>query len=181
MLLPATERPRSPHTSIYDPTRENIGKIYRDLQIQNTPEYIEIGDMGRELANSLLEDINEAFASFDLKGRKSYFLLIEEKKDLQMKQAILRRMHYFGYRPYPEDNTIVFWRNPKNQETKFCWCLPHHSEMDLTLMNQDQFDPEYISQIKAWKDVDLKPFGFYYQGKEFKWIPNPKWKDKPLA
>ena len=171
--------PQNSFRSHYDPTRDTVGKIYRDAQFQNRHEdQIEIGDMGRELTTSLIEDINDAIKNFDIKG-KPYYLMIHEKKDLQMKQALARRILYFGYRPWPEDDTTVFWKDPKTQDLRFCWCLPHWSEMDLTLMNEAQFDPEYISQIKAWKDYDLTAFGFYHDP-DLKWIPNPKWKDKPI-
>lgn len=166
--------------SHYDPSRDTVGKIYRDAQLNNKHEdSIEIGDMSRELATSLIEDINDALKAFDLKGTKPYYLMVHEKKDLQMKRALARRLLYFGYRPWPEDDTVVFWKDPKAQELRFCWCLPHWSEMDLTLMNEDQFDKEFIAQIRAWKDYDLTAFGFYNHP-ELKWIPNPKWKDKKI-
>ena len=165
--------------SAYDPTRKTVGAIYRDAQFENAHEdCIQIGDMTRELTTSLVDDINDALKSFDIKG-KPYYLMIHEKKDLQMKQALARRMLYFGYRPWPEDDTVVFWKNPKTQELRFCWALPHHSEMDLTLANEDQFEPEYIAQIKAWKAFDMASFGFY-NDPELKWVPNPTHKDKPI-
>ena len=169
----------NPSQSIYDPGRENVGKIYRDLQMKGDPsDCIEIGDMARELTTSLIEDINQAIESFD-KRDKPYYLMVEEKRDLQMKNALCRRLHYFGYRPYPEDNTTVFWKDPKSQDLRFCWCLPHWAEMDTTLQVEAQFEPEYITRIKAWKAYDLRPFGFYWAGKE-KWLPDPKWKDKSI-
>lgn len=169
--------PQTNCRSLYDPTRDTVGKIYRDAQMHNRHEdKIEIGDMGRELTTSLIEDINDAIKNFDIKG-KPYYLMIHEKKDLQMKQAIARRILYFGYRPWPEDDTIVYWKDPKTQDLRFCWCLPHWSEMDLTLMNEYQFDAEYISHIKAWKAYDLRPFGFY-EHPELKWVPNPNWVDR---
>jgi hypothetical protein len=165
--------------SLYDPSRDTVGKIYRDAQFENKHEdSIEIGDMGREMTNSLIEDINDALLEFDKKG-KPYYLMIHEKKDLQMKSAIARRMIYFDYRPWPEDDTIVFWKDPKIQELRFCWALPHWSEMYMILMNEDQFEKEMIAQIKAWKAYDLKVFGFR-KHPELKWIPDPKWEDRKI-
>jgi hypothetical protein len=173
--------------SQYDPSRDTVGKIYRDAQMKNKHEdTIEIGDMGRELTTSLIEDINDAIENWD-KGigispdliGKPYYLMIHEKKDLQMQSAIARRMMYFGYRPWPEDDTVVFWKDPKVQELRFCWALPHWSEMDLILMNEDQFDKAFISQIKSWRDIDLKPFGFRFHS-ELRWIPDPNWVDEPI-
>lgn len=164
--------------SLYDQSRDTVGKIYRDANLNNHEDYIEVGDMSREMTTSLIEDINDAIKSFDAKGRP-YYLMVHESKDLQMKSAIRRRILYFGYRPWPEDDTVVFWKNPKTQELKFCWCLPHWSEMDNLLANPEHYEKEYIYQVKCWKDYNLVPFGFYHDDKE-KWIPNPKWKDKNI-
>lgn len=164
--------------SHYDKSRDTVGKMYRDAHLNNTEDFIEIGDMARELTTGLVEDINDAIENFDKKG-KPYYLMVEEKKDLQMKTAVLRRIHYFGFRPWPEDNTTVFWKDPRTQDLRFCWCLPHWSEMDLTLQNAHQYDREYIRHIKAWKDFNLWPFGFV-STKDEGWLPNPKWQDRRL-
>lgn len=165
--------------SHYDPSRDTVGKIYRDAQINNHEDFIEIGDMSRELTTSLVDDINDAIGNFDKKG-KPYYLMVHEKRDMQMKKAVLRRILYFGYRPWPEDDTIVFFKDPrKPNELKFCWCLPHWSEMDIILASADQFDSELIHQIKAWKEYDLRPFGFVYDEKE-KWIPDQTWEYKKV-
>jgi hypothetical protein len=164
--------------SKYDPTRDTVGKIYRDANINNHEECIEVGDMSREMTTSLIDDINDAIKNFDLKG-KPYYLMVHEKKDLQMKTALLRRILYFGYRPWPEDDTIVFWKDPKTQDLRFCWCLPHWSDMNNVLANPSQYEKEYVFQIKAWKKYNLKPFGFYHDPK-LKWIPNPKWTDTKI-
>ena len=161
--------------SLYDQSRDTVGKIYRDANLNNTEEYIEVGDMSRELTTSLVDDINAAIANFD-KKKKPYYLMVHEKKDLQMKTAILRRIIYFGYRPWPEDDTVVFWKNPRSDVLKFCWALPHWSDMPNVLMNPESYDPRYVMQIESWKKYDLTPFGFVLDAKEA-WIPNRKWED----
>lgn len=83
-------------------------------------------------------------------------------------------------RPYPEDDTVVFWCDPKSNEVRFCWCLPHWSEMDNMLNNEMLFDKEMIGQIKAWKNVDLYHFGFA-KDEIGNWIANPKYQDKKLV
>ncbi|HEY5236109.1 MAG TPA: hypothetical protein VIJ14_08025 [Rhabdochlamydiaceae bacterium] len=166
------------HRSHYDPTRDTVGKIYRDAQINNREDCIEVGDMARELTTSLVDDINDAIAEYD-KREVPYYLMLHESKDLQMKSALRRRMLYFKYRPWPEDDTTVFWKDPKSQDLRFCWCLPHWSEMDNVLQNPHQYDKEYVFQIKMWKKFNLKCFGFY-ESKEGEWFPNPKWSDKKI-
>lgn len=163
--------------SLYDKDRETVGAIYQKAQ-QEGEKIVVIGDMAHELAKSLVEDINDALNA-PRPNNKPFYLMVHEKKDLQMKSAILRRMIYFGYRPWPEDDTVVFWKNPKTQELRFCWALPHHSEMDNILANPDHFEKEFVAQIKAWKAFDMHAFGFYYD-KELEWIPNPRWKDKRI-
>ncbi len=167
------------HTSIYDPSRQNIGKIYRDLQIGADHLPILVGDMANELTKSLVVDINEALC-LPRKDDKPFFLVIVEKRDLQMPNAMYRHRQTLSFRPYPEDNTTVFWKDPKAQIVRWCWQLPHWAEMDLILANEDQFDPSYIANIKAWKANNLRPFGFYWNDKE-KWLPNPKWVDKDVS
>jgi hypothetical protein len=170
--------------SLYDQSRDTVGKIYRDLHMNSSNDPIIVGDMSNEMMKDLVVDINEALDSFsrhslENNDGKPFYLMIHEKKDLQMKSALARRMIYFGYRPWPEDDTTVFWCDQKSKELRFCWSLPHHTEMDNMLANPDQFDKDLIKQIKAWKAVDLTIFGFHYD-KELKWIPNPSWKDKSI-
>lgn len=170
--------------SLYDQSRDTVGKMYRDLQIKGDHDPIIIGDLSNEVMKDLVVDINEALASFskhslEKNEGKPFYLMIHEKKDLQMKKALARRMIYFGYRPWPEDDTTVFWKDPKKDELRFCWSLPHWSEMDNMLMNPDQFDKTFIWLIKAWKDYNMRPFGFM-DHPELKWIPDPQWKDKDI-
>ncbi len=167
------------NTSLYDASRPTVGSMYVDAHLKNrAEECIEIGDMSRELSTSLVDDINDAIREFDKKN-KPYFLMIHEKKDLQMKTAILRRILYFGYRPWPEDDTVVFRKDPKTQDLRFCWALPHHSEMELVLANRDQFDPSFIKDIQEWKKFNMRHFGFVYDP-ELKWIPDPHFSDRLL-
>lgn len=163
------------NVSLYDPTRKNVGSIYRDLQIKDDHYPIEVGNMGEEILKSLIDDINEAL-TLPRETDDPFYLLVIEKRDLQMPKSIYRHRQTLNYRPYPEDNTTVFWKDPKAQEVRFCWQLPHWAEMDLILAHEEEFDPQYISHIKAWKNNDLRVFGFYYDPVE-KWIPNPRWKD----
>lgn len=168
--------------SQYDPTRKTVGAIYRDAQISNTEKFVENGDLTNTIMSSLVEDLNETIASNPFEGRE-FYITVHEKKDLAMKRALLRRMITTKYRPYPEDDTIVFWVDPKFNEVRFCWCLPHHSEMGNMLDNENLFDKEMIGAIRAWRNIDLYHFGFA-QDSLGNWIMNPNWdprkRDKPL-
>ena len=169
----------STHTSRYDPSRDTVGAIYRDAQINNRIEKIECGDMTREIMKSMIEDLNETIETGmkEFSG-KEFYVTVHEKKDLQMPSAILRRMIKTLYRPWPEDDTLVFYAHPSG-EVRFCWCLPHHTEMDNMLANAWLFDQDMINQIRAWKQVDLHSFGFE-KTFEGHWIPKLDWQDQKL-
>lgn len=165
------------NTSHYDPSRKTVGAIYRDLQMTHDGYRIEAGNMTEEISKSFVDDLNDAIGANPYEDQP-YYILIHEKKDLQMKSAILRRVIFFKFRPWPEDDTVVFHHDPAKQETRFCWCLPHHSEMDNMLSNQDLYNKEMIKQIYHWKQFNLIPFGFMQE--RGNWIPNPRWQDMPL-
>lgn len=169
------------HRSHYDPSRDTVGKIYRDLQMSGKNQIIEVGDMTNDMMPGLIEDINAAIeqGTKDFNGR-AFYVIIHEKKDLQMKSAFLRRILKQVWRPYPEDDTTVFWHDPQGFETRFCWSLPHWSEMDNMLNGKDMFDKDLISDIIAWKKVDLTHFGFRKVGMGDQWEANPHFKDRPL-
>jgi len=174
-----TLRTLGTHQSLYDPGRETVGAIYQKAQAEGEKDVL-VGDMANEFTKSLIEDINEGLC----KPRYNdypFYLIVHEKKDLQMKSSMLRRIIYHPFRPWPEDDTTVFWKNPKTQEVRFCWALPHWSEMDNILANPTHFDPEFVSNIQSWKSFDLTCFGFIKdKDEECEWVPNPNWKDKPI-
>ena len=168
--------------SLYDPSRDTVGKIYRDLQLQSKPESIIIGDMTNEIMKGWIEDVNDALlqGAKDFDG-KPFYLTVHEKKDLQMKKALLRRMIKTGYRPWPEDDTTVIWHDPKANETRYCWCLPHHTEMLNIVANYNLYEStqsELLQECRAWRNYQLEYFGFM-KDPMGNYIPNPKWKDKP--
>lgn len=166
--------------SQYDQSRDTVGKIYRDLHLNAKPEKIEAGEMSTSMLPGLVEDINDAFkeGTKDFGGRP-FYVLIHEKKDLQMKDALLRRVFKQLWRPWPEDDTTVFWHDPKAFETRFCWSLPHWSEMMNILKCANLFDHNLVEEVKAWRRYDLHHFGFMKDNMG-NWTPNPHFKDKPL-
>lgn len=165
--------------SKYDPNRKTVGAIYRDAALACSPgEFVENGDLTRELIKSLVDDINDCIASMPY-GNKPFYITVHEKKDLQMPRAILRRLVTSRYRPYPEDDTVVFYVEPENNLVEFCWCLPHWSSMDNMLNNESLYEPEMIREIKAWKNMDLWHFGFC-KDPMGNWMANPHFKDKKL-
>ncbi len=165
------------HQSKYDPTRKTVGAIYRDAQLNNTEDYIQVGDMTRELMSSLIEDLNDTIQSKPF-GDKSFYITIHESRDLQMKNAFRRRMITTLYRPWPEDDTVVFWVDPSSNSVRFCWCLPHHSQMDNILANELLYKDQ-VAEVKAYKAFDLYYFGFK-KDEMGNWIANEHYKDKKL-
>jgi hypothetical protein len=158
--------------------RDTVGTTYLKAQKEGDKN-VTVGDMRREVMSSLVEDLNDTIRSNPFQDR-AFFITIHESKDLQMKSCIRRRMLTTLYRPWPEDDTVVFWTDPKACRTLFCWCLPHWSDMDNILKNELLYDSDYVQLIKNWKNLELHPFGFKkdYIGR---WVPNPEFKDKELT
>jgi hypothetical protein len=158
--------------SRFDPTRKTAGAIYRDAQIHGERDVI-IGDVNHEIKKDLVKDINEAI----VKGRqhpdftgKPFYLAFYEKYDLMMKRGLVRLSKITKYRPYPEQDTMVFRIFP-NDEIYFCWELPHRSHMLNMLMNPEIYDEKQINQIRRWENLQLEYFGFKKDA-EGNWVEN---------
>lgn len=167
--------------SRFDPSRKTVGAIYRDAQMASHDSHVINEDLTAVMMSSLVEDLNETICdgTKDFEG-KPFYIVVHEKKDMQMPRAIQRKMIKMLFRPYPEDDTLVFYVNPKLNDVRFCWCLPHYSEMYNMLNSESLFDHELIESIKAWRRMDLHPFGFK-KDELGNWVPNPHWKDKELV
>ena len=159
--------------------RDTVGSQYLKAQ-SNSVEGLVVQDIGTEMAQSLVDDLNECIDSNPFQDRPFYIAIVEER-DLQMKNAIKRRLFKSVYRPYPEDNTLVFYAEPKTGKVCFCWDIPHHSEMWNILSNSLQYPPDYIQRIKEWQINELYNFGFEKTMDGEHWIPNLNFKDKPLG
>ena len=161
--------------SRFDPCRGTVGTIYLDAQRFGAREPILVGDMSNEMIVSCLSDINAALREDPYNG-KPFYVFLHEKRDLQMKNAIFRRVIKLNFRPWPEDDSVVFWTDPKTHEVRFCWALPHWSEMDNILHNPVGYSEEMIRHIQAWKAFDMKVFGFMNKsGHPTKgWEPDPE-------
>ena len=146
------------HQSQFDPNRKTVGATYLDIQSSRADPIIN-GDLTNELTKSLVDDLNDSITSNPF-GDRPFYILVHETKDLQMKRMIKRRMLVQLYRPYPEDDTLVYYVDPKACITKFCWCLPHSSEMDNILHNRTKYHPDYVQDILAWKLNYMEWFGF---------------------
>lgn len=167
-------------TSHYDSSRDTVGKIYRDAQMSGHDDYVINGDLTNELTKSLVDDINDTITqgTKEFQGN-TFYITVHENKDLQMPRAIKRRMVKTPFRPWPEDDTVVFKVIPSAADVKFCWCLPHRNEMYNMIMNPFLFDKEMVSDIKAWEAFDLPHFGFA-KDEIGNWIPNPHFQDRPM-
>lgn len=164
--------------SHYDPSRKTVGAIYNDAQLNNKEDRIEVGDMARELMSSLVCDLNDTLDHY--KDEKSiYYITVHESRDLQMKNCFKRRIIKTVYRPYPEDDTVVFKIDPISNTIWFCWCLPHWTEMTNILNNENLFVKDQVEEIRHWKNMDLYHFGFTKDAMG-NWMANPYFEDKKL-
>lgn len=141
-----------------DPSRKTAGAIYRDAQIAGEKGVV-IGDVNHEIKKDLVKDINEAIekANKEMDGRP-FYLAIYEKYDLMLKKGLVRIRKVTKYRPYPEQDSMVF--HVKEGAVYFCWELPHRPHMINILMNENLYDPEYIQMLKRWENLQLEYFGF---------------------
>lgn len=153
-----------------DPTRETAGKIYRDAQI-NGERGVIIGDVNHEIKKDLVHDINEAIEAGEKEmNGKPFYLAIYEKYDLMLKKGLVRIRKITKYRPYPEQDTMVFHVYPGGT-VYFCWELPHRTQMMNVLMNPGLYDPEYVQVIKRWENLQLEYFGFK-KDENGNWVEN---------
>ena len=136
--------------------RDTVGTQY--IEAQKSPQ-LTLGEINSCMVSSLVEDLNKTIESNPFQGRPFYINVVEER-DLQMPNSFKRRMFVSIYRPYPEDNTLVFHVDHKANEVTFCWDLPHHSELLNIMSNAYLYDFEYIQQIQRWLKNDLSGFGF---------------------
>jgi hypothetical protein len=141
--------------------RDTVGTIAQ--LAARSKERVQVGDMVRTIMPQLVDDLNEAIASNPFEDRP-YYIVNHEKKDLMLKNTMLRRVLRQEYRPYPEENTHVFWTDPKSQETLFCWSLPHRTEFPNILENASKYSKELLKDIIAYQKERLDHFGFYKAG-----------------
>ncbi len=138
--------------------RDTVGSIYLEAQ-KSTMKGYTLQDFSSQMSQGLIDDINKELQSNPFEGRPFYLNVVEER-DLQMKNALKRRMIKSLYAPYPEDSSLVLYMTPKDQSVKYCWDLPHHSEFYNVITHSYQYDQEYIRNIKNWINNDLSNFGF---------------------
>jgi hypothetical protein len=160
------------YQSKIDPTRQTAGAIYREAQI-NGERGVVIGDVNHEIKKDLVKDINEAIQAgrnhADFVG-KPFYLAFYEKYDLMLKKGLVRISKITKYRPYPEQDTMVFHVFP-NDDVYFCWELPHRSQMVNIVMNPDFYPPEQVLMIKRWENIQLEYFGFT-KDENGNWVEN---------
>jgi hypothetical protein len=166
------------YKSLIDPSRNTVGSIYRDAQI-NGEKGVIIGDVNHEIKKDLVHDINEAI----LEGQKEFpnkpfYLAIYEKYDLMLKKGLVRIRKVTKYRPYPEQDSMVFHIFPGG-DIYFCWELPHRSQMINIMNSPDLFDPEYVDVIRRWDNCQLEYFGFT-KDEQGNWIENQLYRGDKL-
>ena len=147
------------YKSQIDPTRQTAGAIYREAQISGERGVV-IGDVNHEIKKGLVEDINEAIIAGEKEMQgEPFYLAIYEKYDLMLKRGLVRIRKLTKYRPYPEQDSMVFHVYPGGT-VYFCWELPHRSQMINILMNEGLYDPKYVDLIRRWENIQLEHFGF---------------------
>jgi len=138
--------------------RDTVGTVYLKSQ-KNDISKLCVGDINSEILPGLIDDINDTILSNPFSG-EDFYISVVEQRDLQMPNAIKRRIFKTKHLPYPEDNTLVFKAEVKNNIIRFCWDLPHHSEIKIILCNFTSYPYEFIKSLQEWMNNDLSNFGF---------------------
>lgn len=161
--------------------RETVGAI--SVKARQVNERVTAGDMAHEFMEGFVEDLNKAIASNPFDDRP-FYITIHEKKDLVLKNCLLRRIIPTIFRPYPEPNCTVFWANPKTDEIKFCWSLPHKTLFQQYIVNASKYRKDQIKHILAYQMERMEVFGFYKHGVSDKgvniYFPIEGFKDQDL-
>lgn len=155
-----------------DPSRNTVGSIYRDAQIHGEKGVI-VGDLNHEILKDLVVDINEAIEEGENHPEfkeKPFYLAIYEKYDLMLKKSTVRIRKITAYRPYPEQDMMLFHVYPGG-EVYFCWELPHRSQMMNILMSPQLYEPKQVELIRRWENIQLEYFGFT-KDENGNWIEN---------
>ena len=169
--------------SLFDATRQTAGAIYRDVQI-NGERGVVIGDVNHEIKKDLVKDINEAI----VQGTKvldgtPFYLAIYEKYDLMLKKGLVRIPKITLYRPYPEQDSMVFHVYPGSNEVYFCWGLPHRSHM-LNMLNSAElrtqpWEQDELQLFRNWQNLHLEHFGFM-KDENGNWVENTLYRGDKL-
>lgn len=138
--------------------RDTVGTTYLEAQKDDVKGYT-LQDFNSPMTEGLIEDLNDAVQSNPFEGRPFYINFVEER-DLLMKNSFKRRIFKTLYLPYPEDNTLVFYTDPRKQKTYYCWQIPHHSEFYNILSNFTLYEKEYVRRLREWMNNDLSSYGF---------------------
>jgi hypothetical protein len=167
--------------SLFTDKRKTVGAISNEIRGQDTKS-IFIGDINSEMLKGFIEDINSALDD----GRKelpdqSFYVLVTEKWEYQMKNALVRKVALFKKRPYPEANTTCFKYDHNAKDVKYCWDLPMRQEMWNMKQASAIFEPQIVADIEAWESNQMEHFGLMKTDIGDRWIENPHFKDRPMG
>jgi hypothetical protein len=169
------------HKSHIDPNRKTVGAISNEIRSTDTKSML-IGDINHEMLKGFIDDINQALED----GRKEFsnqdfYVLVTEKWEYQMKNALIRKVALFKKRPYPEANTICFKYDHNTKEVLYCWDLPMRHEMWNVKKASAIFEPQIVADIEAWENNEMEHFGLMKDDLGQHWIENPHFKDRRMG
>lgn len=169
------------HQSLFDDSRKTVGSISNEIRNADTKSVL-IGDINREMLAGFIDDINAALED----GRKqfpdqNFYVLVTEKWEYQMKNALIRKMAIFQKRPYPEANTTCFKYDHLSKDVKHCWDLPMRQEMWNVKQASAIFEPQLVADIEAWERNEMEHFGLMKDSLGQHWVENPYFKDREMG
>lgn len=167
--------------SMFDPTRQTVGSLSNEIRNSDIKSVL-IGDINNEMLKGFVDDINSSLED----GRKQFpdqdfYVLVTEKWEAQMRNALVRKMVIFKKRPYPEANTTCYKYSAVTKDVKFCWDLPMRHEMWNVKQASAIFHPSVVADIIAWENNEMEHFGLMKDEMGEHWIENPNFKDKDMT
>ncbi len=83
-----------------------------------------------------------------------YYIQVLCKKEIYAPERITKFIFIARRsKPLMEDDMDLWYVNNKKNELKLLWSLPHWSDFDLFLNNQNDYDPNLIKWIKIYKSL----------------------------
>ena len=167
--------------SLFNDKRKTVGAISQEIRNTDTTS-MQIGDVNHEMLKGFIDDINSALTDGRIQfPGKTFFVVVTEKWEYQLKNALCRKVAIFQKRPYPEANTTCFKYDHEKNDVKFCWDLPLRHEMWNVMSSSEIFDPQTIADVKAWEANELEHFGLMKAGIGDHWVENPHFKDREMS
>lgn len=131
--------------------RKTLGTMLVETQeehLKSSP--VEAGELAHEGGKSYMRELINTIE--DHRHVKQLYIQVIPKKELYAAERVI----YFRFfarlsRPLMEDDMDVWFVDNEKDILRLEWSLPHWSEMDTFLVNEDDYDESLIKWIKIYR------------------------------